>query len=125
MTIARSGTRALTRWNNTSPTNRRARPMTDSPGFTITRTIAAPPEAVFDAWVTPESLATWWGGNQVDIPLDSLTLDARVGGKWKATLAIGNGMDDFHWYGEYLEVDRPNKLVMTMSDKPGDAREIF
>lgn len=99
--------------------------MTESAGFTITRTFAASPESVFDAWVTPESLAAWWGGDQVEVPLDSVDLDARVGGSWKATLVVGNGMPDFHWYGEYVEVDRPNKLVMTMTDKPGDAREIF
>ena len=32
-------------------------------------------------------------------------------------------MPDMHWRGEYVEVDRPNKLVLTMTDDPGDARE--
>jgi uncharacterized protein YndB with AHSA1/START domain len=99
--------------------------MTETTGFTITRTFAAPPEAVFDAWVTPSSLATWWGGNQVEVPLNSVALDARPGGSWKATLIVGPDMPEFHWYGEYIEVDRPNKLVMTMSDKPGDDYELF
>src|SRR4051794_34984574 len=114
------------RLKNTSYRRRRkARPMTDSTGFTITRTFAATPEAVFDAWVTPESLAAWWGGDKVDVPLNSVSLDARPGGSWKATLIVGPEMPEFHWFGEYLEVDRPNKLVMTMSDKPGDEYELF
>lgn len=99
--------------------------MTESQGSSITRTFAAPPEAVFDAWVTPESFAAWWGGSEIQVPLNSLSMDVRPGGAWKATMILGNGIPDFHWHGEYLEVDRPHKLVMTMTDEPGDAREIL
>ncbi|MCR2783096.1 MULTISPECIES: SRPBCC domain-containing protein [unclassified Microbacterium] len=99
--------------------------MTDPTGSTVTRTFAAPPEAVFDAWVTPASFVVWWGGSDIEVPLDSVSLDVRPGGTWKATMILGHGMPDFHWRGEYLEVDRPNKLVMTMTDEPGDARELL
>jgi len=99
--------------------------MTESQGSSITRTFAAPPEAVFDAWVTPELFAAWWGGSEIQVPLNSLSMDAHPGGAWKATMILGNGIPDFHWHGEYLEVDRPHKLVMTMTDEPGDAREIL
>lgn len=99
--------------------------MADSTESTVTRTSAVPPEAVFDAWATPASFAFWWGGPDIEIPLDSLSLDVRPGGSWRATMILGNGMPDFHWRGEYLEVDRPHKLVMTMTDEPGDARELL
>jgi uncharacterized protein YndB with AHSA1/START domain len=99
--------------------------MSESTGSTVTRTFPVPPEAVFDAWVTPASFAVWWGGPDIEIPLDSLSLDVRPGGSWRATMILGNGMPDFHWRGEYLEVDRPHKLVMTMTDEPGDERELL
>lgn len=106
--------------------------MTESRSSTVTRMFAAPPEAVFDAWVTPESFAARWGGNQVEIPLNYLSMDVRPGGKWKVTMIVGKDMPDllmrgeFHMRGEYVEVDGPNKLVMTMTNEPdGDERELL
>jgi uncharacterized protein YndB with AHSA1/START domain len=96
--------------------------MTDVPNSTIVRTFAASPESVFDAWVTPASFAAWWGGSSVEVPLDSVAMDVRDGGSWKATMIIGNGVPDIHWFGEFVEVDRPSKLVLTLTDRPGDAR---
>jgi uncharacterized protein YndB with AHSA1/START domain len=97
--------------------------MTDSSGATITRTFAATPEAVFDAWVTPASFAAWFGGSGVQVPLDTVAMDVRAGGAWKATMVIGNGVPDINWYGEFVSVVRPDKLVLTLADRPGDARE--
>jgi uncharacterized protein YndB with AHSA1/START domain len=50
-------------------------------------------------------------------------MDVRPGGSWKATMIIGNGVPDIHWVGEYVEVDPPTKLVLTLSDRP-EAREL-
>ena len=97
--------------------------MTDTTGSTITRTFAATPEAVFDAWVTPTSFAAWFGGSGVEVPTDTVAMDVRAGGTWKATMILGNDMPDINWYGEFVEIDRPDKLVMTLADRPGDARE--
>jgi len=98
--------------------------MTETHGSHITRTFAAPPEAVFDAWVTPATFAAWWGGSAAEVPLDSVSLDARPGGSWKATMILGPELQ-FHWRGEYIELDRPNKLVLTTTFQPGDARELL
>jgi uncharacterized protein YndB with AHSA1/START domain len=97
--------------------------MTESVGSTITRTFAAPPASVFDAWVTPASFATWFGGSGVEVPVDTVTMDVRVGGTWTATMILGGGTPDINWFGEFVEVDRPNTLVLTMADRPGTARE--
>ena len=97
--------------------------MTESQGATITRTFAATPDAVFDAWVNPASFAGWFGGSGVSVPMDSVSMDVRPGGTWKATMVIGNGVPNIDWYGEFVEVDRPSRLVLTLADRPGDARE--
>ena len=99
--------------------------MIETTGSMVTRRFAAPPESVFDAWVTPASFATWWGGPDIAVPLESLSMDVRPGGLWQATMILGNGMPDFHWHGEYLEVDRPRRLVMTMTDEAGSERELL
>ncbi len=91
--------------------------MAESEGATITRTFTATPEQVFDAWVTPRYFAKWFGGSGVTVPDDSIAMDVRVGGSWKATMVIGNGIPDINWVGEYVEIDRPSKLVITLSDR--------
>lgn len=96
--------------------------MTDVPNSTIVRTFAAAPDAVFVAWVTPASFAAWWGGSGVDVPLDSVSMDVREGGSWRATMILGNGLPDIHWFGEFVEVHRPDRLVLTLTDRPGDER---
>jgi uncharacterized protein YndB with AHSA1/START domain len=98
--------------------------MTESLGATITRTFAAPRDLVYDAWVTPKHFAAWFGGSGVDVPIDSVSMDVRTGGAWKATMIIGNGVPDIHWFGEFVELDRPNKVVLTLTDRPGEAREL-
>ena len=97
--------------------------MTDAEGITITRTFAAPRELVYEAWTTPDQFGAWWGGSAVTVPTDSVEMDVRKGGTWKATMIIGNGVPNMDWFGEFLEVDPPSKLVMTLADRPGDERE--
>jgi uncharacterized protein YndB with AHSA1/START domain len=97
--------------------------MTESDGATITRTFAAPRDRVFDAWINPVSFATWFGGSGVHVPAESVAMDVRPGGGWKATMELGGGMPDINWFGEFVEVDPPARLVLTLTDRPGDARE--
>lgn len=85
--------------------------------LTITRTFTAPPELVFDVWTTPAHFAAWFGGEQVAVPVDSVEMDVREGGSWKATMQIP-GFGNKHWIGEYVEVDRPSRLVLTITDEP-------
>ncbi|WP_238420680.1 SRPBCC domain-containing protein [Gordonia sp. 'Campus'] len=99
--------------------------MTEAPGARLTHTFRAAPEQVFDAWTTPTLFATWWGGSAIEVPIDSVSLDARAGGTWTATMILGENMPEFHWRGEYLEVERPSRLVLTMTDEPGAEREVL
>lgn len=89
--------------------------MTDS--FTVTRTIATTPERLFQAWTTPEEFAAWFGSEDVDVPLDSVHLVARVGEVWRADMHIPDG-PIIHWVGTFTEVDPPHRLALTMTDAP-------
>jgi uncharacterized protein YndB with AHSA1/START domain len=98
--------------------------MTESEGMTITRTFAASRELVFAAWTEPRQFAAWWGGSAVEVPADSVEMDVRAGGSWKATMVLPDGSPRIDWRGEYLEVDPPERLVLTLADESsGDARE--
>jgi uncharacterized protein YndB with AHSA1/START domain len=85
----------------------------------ITRTFAAPRERVFDAWTTPADFSAWFGTAEIEVPLDTLRMDVRVGGSWSAVMRLpdGNAID---WAGEYVELDRPSHLAMTLTDRPDE-----
>jgi uncharacterized protein YndB with AHSA1/START domain len=88
-------------------------------GFTLTRVFDAPRERVWREWTEPERFADWFGGPDCEIPLDSVAMDVRPGGAWRATMFAGRR--EIRWSGEYREVSPPERLVLTMRDEPGEA----
>ena len=84
-------------------------------GFTVTRVIKAPRELVWDAWTLPEHFSRWFGTEAVEVPLDSVVMDVRPGGKLAATMVFPDG-GSMEWFGEYRLVDRPNRLEYVLSD---------
>lgn len=77
----------------------------------MTRLFDAPPSLVFEAMSRPEHVREWWGrlGEGYSVPV--CEIDLRVGGKWKFVNRHPNGEATF--YGEYLEIDAPGRLVFT------------
>lgn len=87
--------------------------------FAVTRTISAPRELVFAALTTPEHFAVWFGTAEVDVPQETLSMDVRPGGAFRAVMHLPDG-NLIHWTGTYLEVEPPAHVAMTLSDQPGD-----
>jgi uncharacterized protein YndB with AHSA1/START domain len=92
-------------------------------GFTLTRVFDAPRERVWREWTEPEGFADWFGGPDAEIPLSTVSMDVRPGGEWRATMFWGRERRESRWRGEYLEVVEPERLVLTMSDRPDDEFE--
>lgn len=89
-------------------------------GIELHRDFAAPPAAVFAAWTTPQHFARWFGGPQVDVPLDLLDFAAEPGRTWVARMVLpdGNAID---WTGEFIEVVPVERLVLTITDRPAES----
>jgi uncharacterized protein YndB with AHSA1/START domain len=87
--------------------------------FTVTRTLAAPREIVFDALTKPEHFAVWFGTAEVEVPQDTLSMDVRPGGAFRAVMHLPDG-NLINWAGTYIEVDPPARVAMTLTDQPGD-----
>jgi uncharacterized protein YndB with AHSA1/START domain len=87
--------------------------------FTVTRTMAAPRDLVFDVLTTPEHFAVWFGTAAVEVPADTLEMDVRPGGRMRADMHLPDG-NVIHWAGEYVAVERPSRLAMTLTDRPDE-----
>jgi uncharacterized protein YndB with AHSA1/START domain len=79
--------------------------------FTVTRTLTAPREDVWQVLTQPKHFEGW-------LPAEPGTavLDVRAGGSWQATVRSSDG-DQVALAGRYDEVSEPGRLVMTV---PGD-----
>jgi uncharacterized protein YndB with AHSA1/START domain len=83
----------------------------------IERVVNAPVEEVFDAFVTPERVADWWGPEGVTIP--EYSMDVRPGGKLhhRAPLPDGNKPEVS---GVYRAIEKNKRLVFTWAWKQED-----
>jgi uncharacterized protein YndB with AHSA1/START domain len=91
----------------------------DAEGILIVRVFDAPRELVFKAWTEPEHFATWFGEHGSSIPLDKVSMDARPGGVWSATMIYGPNEVELPFSGTFLEVVEPERVSLTLLD-PSD-----
>lgn len=85
----------------------------------VTRTFDAPPRVVFEAWTRPELFKRWWVPESFGVNLLSCELDVRVGGGYK--LVFAGDPEPMAFFGRYLEVDPPSKIVWTNEESADGA----
>lgn len=86
---------------------------------TVERLIAAPPEAVFDAWLNPEHAGRWLF-RTADGELERCEIDARVGGRFRIDERRGSELAEH--FGEYVELERPWRLAFDFWTSFSDER---
>jgi uncharacterized protein YndB with AHSA1/START domain len=82
--------------------------MSEPAVVTVSREIAASPEAVFDAWIDP-ALARNFLFATPEGEIVRCEIDARVGGRFLITDRRADGDADHH--GQFVEIERPRRLV--------------
>ena len=80
----------------------------------IHKTINAPIEKVFDAWLNARMLSKFMRG-MPDMPESDVETDAREGGSF--TIIMHYRGEKIPHTGKYLEISRPDKLVFTWASQ--------
>jgi uncharacterized protein YndB with AHSA1/START domain len=75
----------------------------------VRRILSAPREEVFRAWTEPELVRQWFKPRGGSSP--SAEMDVRVGGEYRWGMKLLGRV--YYAFGEYVEVDPPNRLVFT------------
>lgn len=78
--------------------------------LTLVRRIKARPSIVFDALVTAQGIAQWWGPDAG--PVLIAQSDPRVGGRFKVRFRLLDG-SEHESQGEFTEVVPPHRVAMT------------
>ncbi|VTZ52629.1 Activator of Hsp90 ATPase 1 family protein [Methylocella tundrae] len=76
----------------------------------LNRTFEAPRILVWKAWTEAEHMMRWLCPAGFTVLFAEV--DLRIGGKWRSGMRSPDG-NDYIAGGEYLEIDRPSRLVLT------------
>ena len=86
----------------------------------VRREFVAPRERVWAEWTEADRFAEWYGGAAATVTVHEW--DLRPDGRWRATMDVAGRSID--WHGEFVEIAAPARFVFTVTDAPGDAREL-
>jgi uncharacterized protein YndB with AHSA1/START domain len=90
-----------------------------SPRLTLTRTMPAPRERVFQAWLDPDDVAAWWGpGGPFTVPRESVDIDPRPGGHLNLSMVDSNSGAEIPVHHTIDELVAPELLVLRLPAMP-------
>lgn len=74
------------------------------------RHLPAEPERVWDAFISPASVAAFWGGSHATVPPESVIVDLRPGGEFALDTRAPDGATRRLWF-VYISIAAPHELV--------------
>lgn len=83
---------------------------TQSTRLILVRNFNATPEQVYDAWLDSKGIGHWLFAT-ADGWMQTVEVDPRVGGRFRVVEKRGQELADH--FGEYLQLDRPRKIVFS------------
>jgi len=97
--------------NLSSATERTLSPTLRAASVRLSRQVSAPPECIFDAWLNADQARTFLFAGRIADAI-SAEIEARVGGGFRIVRHWDG--EAVEYSGEYLEIDRPYRLVFSL-----------
>jgi uncharacterized protein YndB with AHSA1/START domain len=97
--------------NLSSSIERSLSPMLRAVSVRVSRQVRAAPKRVFDAWLHADEARTFLFVGRIGDAISS-EIDAQVGGGFRIVRHWGG--EAVEYSGEYLEIDRPHRLVFSL-----------
>ena len=85
----------------------------------VVRTFKAPRQLVWDAHTKPELVSKWMLGPP-GWTMPVCEMDVRVGGAYRWRWRSVEGNKEFGFFGKFIEVNEPSKIVHEENFDPGD-----
>jgi uncharacterized protein YndB with AHSA1/START domain len=104
--------------------NRTSLEQTSDREIVLSRRFRAPPPVVFAAWTKPEFVKRWWAPASRGASVLECDADVRPGGEYRYVTAVGPE-HRFTFFGKYLEVVPPSRLVYTQIFEPFPDAEVI
>jgi uncharacterized protein YndB with AHSA1/START domain len=82
----------------------------DGGDLVFERTLDAPRERVWEAFMDPAQIPLWWGPHGTTTTV--VEMDVRPGGAWRYVNRAPD-REDVTFYGEYLEIEPPERFKWT------------
>ncbi|MGW3073740.1 MULTISPECIES: SRPBCC family protein [unclassified Kitasatospora] len=87
--------------------------MTENLGeLTITRELPGTPADAFEAYFEPERFVRFWGPVGTHVPLESVTVEARVGGRYDSTMVVDETGEQYPVKAEIAEFRAGESFTM-------------
>jgi len=98
--------------------------MSDGHTLRMQRTYNASAERVFDAWTSEEVMRRWWHAGH-DWHTTEAEVDLRIGGTIRVTMHDPHKDKQVGGGGQYVEIQRPTRLVFTWLWDGTDRRQMI
>lgn len=76
----------------------------------VTRVYDASPQQIWDAFTNPEHLAKFFAPAGSSVPLETVKVDARVGGEFSLKMVNDETGEEYPMQAEYVTLDQPSTL---------------
>ncbi len=76
----------------------------------VTRVYDASPQEIWDVWTDPQQLRQFFGPAGTTIPLETVTMDVRVGGEFSLTMHNDVNGDEYPMKAEYVALEEPTMI---------------
>ncbi len=84
--------------------------MSEREALVVTRVYDATPEQIWEVWTEPAHLHKFFAPAGSSVPLETVTMDVRVGGEFSLTMINGVNGEEYPMQAEYTVLDPPTKL---------------